>query len=58
MREDMLQQVEYQQQHQEADWRGRKIGGAITNYKIEDLAKTEPSADTGHNVPFADIFIH
>jgi len=50
--------VEYQKHHQENDWRAHKTGGAITNYRIEDLLKTEPAAGGGHDGAFADLFIH
>jgi hypothetical protein len=36
-REKVLQQVEYNQAHKLDDWRAKKEGGAITNYKLTDL---------------------
>lgn len=42
---------------QQDDWR-HKPKVDLQNLKLEDLLANEPSADGGHNLPFADIFIH
>jgi len=54
-----VQEVEYQKQHQDDDWRSKQgKEGAISNFKIKDLLKMEPSAGGDHDHAFADIFIH
>ena len=62
-REEQLQEIEYQTQHQKNDWRNENLPStnqhkAISSYKIKDLLRNEPSSDGGHGSNFVDIFIH
>lgn len=45
------------------DWRGQHEdpamhSPALQEAKLEDLMRSEPKNDTGHDAPFADLFIH
>jgi hypothetical protein len=46
------------------DWRGKKHDDeglqnpALQDAKLEDLMQGEPKNESGHDLPFGDLFIH
>jgi len=60
---NLLDQVEYQPEHQKSDWRNEHLPstnhqGQISGHKIKDLLSNEPSMDGGGSHAAVDIFIH